>query len=217
MKIPPLCKSYGSRKVLDLPELELREGRICALIGPNGCGKSTLGRLLSGIELPDSGASPLPGIKVGYMPQRSFPFRMSVEKNLALSGAGKASQRAMLHALGLEPLAKCSAKGLSGGECARMALGRILLGSYQLLILDEPCAAMDMESTLAAEKAIAAHCRDSGCALLLITHSLQQARRLAHDALYLDGGKLVEQGEAALLLSRPQKEQTKRFLDFYGL
>jgi ABC-type phosphate transport system ATPase subunit len=118
--------------------------------------------------------------------------------------------------LGIDALAGQSAKKLSGGETARMALCRILMKRYELLILDEPTAAMDMESTLAAEGLIRKSCTETGCAVLLITHSIGQARRLSDQLLFLQVGKLIEQGETAQLLTAPQCEETKRFLEFFG-
>ena len=98
-----------------------------------------------------------------------------------------------------------------------MALSRLLMKDYELLILDEPAAAMDMESTLSAEKLIRETCKETGCAVLLITHSISQARRIADRVLVLHQGKLVEQGATEAVLSAPSKEETRRFLDFYGL
>jgi ABC-type glutathione transport system ATPase component len=119
-------------------------------------------------------------------------------------------------ALGIEALAKQSAKKLSGGETARMALCRILMRRYELLILDEPTTAMDMESTLAAEKLILETCREQGCALVLITHSVSQARRVADRVIVLHQGELIEQGDCARVLNEPGEEQTRHFLEFYG-
>lgn len=98
-----------------------------------------------------------------------------------------------------------------------LALCRLLMGRYRLLILDEPTAAMDMESTLAAEQLIRGVSREQGCAVLLITHSVQQARRIADRALFLHRGKLAEQGPAERLLYVPKEEETRRFLEFYGV
>lgn len=97
-----------------------------------------------------------------------------------------------------------------------IALCRILMGEHELLILDEPTASMDMASTLEAERLIRAACVERGSTVLLISHSLAQARRLAEYALFLSRGELVEQGEAAQLLRSPCEEETRRFLDFYG-
>ncbi len=216
MKTTAFTKTYSKRVVLDLPELELPEGKITAVIGPNGSGKSTFAKILAGIERADDRRAIFSGVTVGYLPQKSFPFRMSTEKNILQNGNDPARAAALMKALGIEALAGQSAKKLSGGETARMALCRILMGRYDLLILDEPTAAMDMESTLAAEKLIRAVCDGQGCALLLITHSLSQARRLADRVIVLHRGELVEQGPCGRVLNEPEQEQTRRFLDFYG-
>ena len=216
MKTLAFTKSYGKRVVLSLPELELQRGQITAIIGPNGSGKSTLAKVLAGIERADNNRSILSGVTVGYLPQKSFPFRMSTEKNILQNGNDPARARALMKELGIDALAGQSAKKLSGGETARMALCRILMKRYELLILDEPTAAMDMESTLAAEGLIRKSCTETGCAVLLITHSIGQARRLSDQLLFLQGGKLIEQGQTAQLLSAPQCDETKRFLEFYG-
>ena len=216
MKTSAFTKSYTGREVLSLPELALPQGQITAVIGPNGSGKSTLAKILAGIERADEKRPILHGVFVGYLPQKSFPFRMSTEKNILQNGNDPARARALMKELGIDALAGQSAKKLSGGETARMALCRILMKPYELLILDEPTAAMDMESTLAAEGLIRRYCTETGCAVLLITHSIGQARRASDQLLFLQGGKLIEQGRTARLLSAPQREETKRFLEFYG-
>lgn len=216
MKTTAFTKTYAERVVLSLPELELPRGQITAIIGPNGSGKSTLAKILAGIERADEKRPILSGVSVGYLPQKSFPFRMSTEKNILQNGNDPVRARALMKELGIDSLAGQSAKKLSGGETARMALCRILMKRYELLILDEPTAAMDMESTLAAEGLIQKYCAETGCAVLLITHSIGQARRLSDRLFFLQGGKLIEQGQTSQLLSAPQCEETKRFLEFYG-
>lgn len=216
MKTTAFTKTYAERVVLSLPELELPRGQITAIIGPNGSGKSTLAKILAGIEHADDKRPILYNVSVGYLPQKSFPFRMSTEKNILQNGNDHARARALMKELGIDSLAGQSAKKLSGGETARMALCRILMKRYELLILDEPTAAMDMESTLAAEGLIQKYCAETGCDVLLITHSIGQARRLSDQLLFLQGGKLIEQGQTSRLLSAPQCEETKRFLEFYG-
>ena len=217
MKTTAFTKSYGKRVVLSLPELDLPRGEITAIIGPNGSGKSTLAKVLAGIERTDNNRSILLGVSVGYLPQKSFPFRMSTEKNILQNGNDPARARALMKELGIDALAGQSAKKLSGGETARMALCRILMKRYELLILDEPTAAMDMESTLAAEGLIRKSCTETGCAVLLITHSISQARRIADRVIVLHQGRLIEQGESVQVLSKPKQEKTKSFLEFYGL
>lgn len=217
MKTAAFTKSYGGRTVLTLPELTLPPGEITAVIGANGSGKSTLARVLAGIEPPDGKQAVLSGVVVGYLPQKPFAFRMSTEKNILLGGDDAAYAAALMGALGLDGLARQSAKRLSGGETAKMALCRSLMGRCELLILDEPTAAMDMESTLAAEALIRDACEDRQSAILLITHSIRQARRLAQRVLVLHRGTLIEQGPCPQVLDAPAQAQTKRFLDYYGV
>ena len=217
MKTTAFTKTYNKRVVLNLPELELPKGQITAVIGPNGSGKSTFAKILAGIEYADDKRPLLAGSSVGYLPQKSFPFRMSTEKNILQNGNDRARAAELMKALDIGGLAGQSAKKLSGGETARMALARLLMGQYDLLILDEPTSAMDMESTLASERLIADYCHKTGCAVLLITHSIQQARRMARQVAFLHQGKLIEQGETDLVLSKPSQAETKQFLDFYGI
>lgn len=216
MKIPAFTKSYHGRCVLQMPDTELPDGRITAVLGANGSGKSTLARVLAGIEPPD-GKRALPGCRrIGYMPQKSYAFRMSTQRNVLLNADDPARAGQLLFALGLDALRRHPAKKLSGGETAKMALARLLAGQYELLILDEPTAAMDMESTLAAEKLIRLYSAEHGCTVLLITHSIQQARRIADHLLVFHEAELIEQGAAGRVLNAPEQAQTKRFLEFFG-
>lgn len=217
MKTTAFTKTYNKRVVLSLPELEFEAGWITAIVGPNGSGKSTFAKILAGIERPDEKREIISGVSVGYLAQKSFPFRMSTEKNILQNGNNPVRAHELMKMLGIDALAKQSAKKLSGGETARMALCRILMRRYDLLILDEPTTAMDMESTLAAEKLMQETCREQGCALVLITHSISQARRIADRVIVLRQGELIEQGDSAQVLSEPKQEQTKRFLEFYGV
>ena len=86
MKTIACTRTYNRRLVLDLPELELPEGQITAVIGPNGSGKSTFAKILAGIERADGRKPVLSGVSVGYLPQKSFPFRMSTERTSCSTG-----------------------------------------------------------------------------------------------------------------------------------
>ena len=165
----PFTKSYGGATVLTMPSVELKPGTVTAVIGANGSGKSTLAKVLAGLEPADKKTRAELEARVGYLPQKSFAFRMSLRRNIALNGADAKRAAQLTEALGLSSLLKRSAKRLSGGETAKMALARLLMADYDVLILDEPTAAMDMESTLAAEQLITGACAETGCAVLLIT------------------------------------------------
>ncbi len=215
MKIKAITKSYGGRTVLSLPELELEKGRVYAVIGANGSGKSSFAKVLSGVIKTDEGISPLAeGVKLRYMPQKSYAFRMKVQSNLSVGGRDDERAAVLLGRLGLSHLVKSSAKKLSGGESSKMALARVLMQPCELLILDEPTASLDMPSTLEAERLIAEYAEENKCTVLLITHSIRQAQRLSHEILFLSGGKLIERGSTAELLARPSMEETKAFLEF---
>ena len=217
MKLASCSKTYGRRTVLRCPALDFAPGRICALAGPNGSGKSTYARLAAGVLTPDGGGrvADETGV-IRYMPQKSFPFRMSVEDNIRLFGGDEQRAEELMKALGLGGLRRQRARSLSGGETARMSLARVLMQPCDLLILDEPTAAMDMESAIAAEKLVDDYRKECGCAVLLVTHDLSQARRMADDALFFYRGELWERGAAETVLYRPEKEETRRFLEFYG-
>lgn len=216
MKTTPFTKTYGGVTVLTMPSFELQPGTVTAVIGANGSGKSTLAKVLAGIEPADKKTRAKLGARVGYLPQKSFAFRMRVQRNLRLNGTDEARMTHLTEALALTPLLKRGAKRLSGGETQKMALARLLMTDYDVLILDEPTAAMDMESTLAAEGLIREACGKTGCAVLLVTHSLAQAERLADRVLFLRKGQLLEQGDAKAVLTSPKEAETKAFLEFYG-
>lgn len=217
MILPPISKTYQGKKVLDFPGCELESGTITAVIGANGSGKTTLAKVLAGIEKSDLKKPVLKDCTIGYMPQKSIAFRMSTEKNILQNGMDRERAVSLMDSLNLTGLAKSPAHKLSGGETAKMALARLLIRNYDLLILDEPSASMDMESTLAAEQLIREYCFREQSAVLVITHSLKQAQRLAGQVLFLHQGKLIESGPADKILSSPDSEETRKFLDFYGL
>ena len=209
-------KTYDHRPVLRMPEMVWEPGKIYAVIGANGSGKSTLAKILAGILKPDQNRSPISGARIGYLPQKPYAFRMSTEKNLYLNGTDCKRAEQLLTVLGLESLRKKQAHRLSGGETAKLALARLLMRDYALLILDEPTAAMDMESTLVSENLIRNYQDETQCAVIIITHNLQQARRIADRILYLEMGELVEAGEKTEFLQNPKRTETKRFLQFFG-
>ena len=217
MKIEPFSKTYDGRTVLDFPGMELQSGKIYAIIGANGSGKSTFAKILAGILSADKRGKRTDGGSIGYMPQKNYAFRMSTRANVLLNGKDQKRADALMDAIQIRHLASKRADKLSGGETARMALARLMMGSYDLVILDEPTAAMDMETTLLSEKLIEDYVHQTGCALILVTHSLQQARRIADEVLYFHKGKLLEAGPKTQVLEAPVREETKKFLEFYGV
>ena len=217
MKILPFSKTYEGRTVLDFPGTELQPGKIYAVIGANGSGKSTFAKILAGVLKADRRGSFLDTPSVGYMPQKNYAFRMGTKANILLNGQDADRADALMDAIQIRHLENKRADRLSGGETARMALVRLMMKRYDVAILDEPTAAMDMETTLLSENLISQYVRETGCALILVTHSLQQARRIADEVWYFHKGKLLESGEKEQVLYEPKTLETRQFLDFYGI
>lgn len=218
MKIEAFSKTYDGQYVLDFPGMELESGKIYAVIGANGSGKSTFAKCLAGIIPTDKKETIFTKkVSVGYMPQKSYAFAMSVEKNIALGGEDQVREAKLMQKLQITHLARKKANRLSGGETARMALARVLMKSFDIVILDEPTVAMDIETSSLSEELIKEYCKETGCALILVTHSLQQAKRIADEVLFFYRGRLLEAGTKEKVLYAPEQDKTKKFLEFYGV
>ena len=212
-------KRYGERTVLDVEKLILEDGRVYAVMGSNGSGKSTLARILAGVSKGEGGiiysaAKP----KTGYMPQKSFAFDMSVTANMLLGHAFgtrfryKTKALTLLDDFLLTRMRRKNAKKLSGGETEKMALARLMMEDYALLVLDEPTAAMDVNATETAEKLLKRYFDRLKPTVVIVTHSPAQAGRIADEIIFLDEGKIAEKGPSEKLLSDPESEKLKRFL-----
>ncbi len=228
-RLEQVRQEYGGRVVLDVGCLEIARGETLAVIGPSGAGKSTLLRLLQFLELPSSGSVWFEGNRVEAPPplalrrrvttvfQRPIVLSRSVRANLAygLRVRGRHEDRKeiedLLDALGLAPLAQAHARGLSGGEIQRLAVGRALAFDPDVLLLDEPTANLDPRNVRLVEDLIRQrHAR--GATIVVATHQIFQARRLADRiALVLDG-QIVEVGPTSELLDRPRDPRTRAFV-----
>ena len=217
MKTVPFTKTYPDGFTLRAGAIELVSGRICCVLGANGCGKSTLGRCLAGMLKTDGNGSPWKEpIPVGYLPQRPYPFKMSTEHNILLSEKDRDKATRLMRLLQIGHLSRQRGDRLSGGECARMCLARILMKPFPLLILDEPSASMDMEAIRLTEQAVRGYRDETGAAVLFITHDIRQAERIADEVIFMDGGRILEHCGAGTFFRSPGTETGKRFLEFYG-
>ncbi|QGM21220.1 ATP-binding cassette domain-containing protein [Spiribacter sp. 2438] len=199
------------------------------IVGPNGAGKSLLLRLCHGLLAPSTGrvragtlGSPEQVVvrrRQALVFQRPIMLRRSVLANvrypLQVQGLGRRQSRqralAALERVGLVELAGRSARVLSGGEQQRLALARAWVLRPEVLFLDEPTSALDPATTQAVEAAIRQF-DEHGTRIVMVTHNLGQARRLGDDCLFLAGGRLVERGPAASLLTHPSTPEAVRFL-----
>ena len=180
------------KTVLDDISLTLTAGQIMTLIGPNGCGKSTLIRVLLGLEQADSGTVSLsPRLRIGYMPQRlSLDQRMplTVSGFLQLArGAKAAGISRWLQRLNISALAEQSVHNLSGGEWQRVLLARALLNQPDLLVLDEPVQGVDVQGQMELYQLIPQLRDELGCAVLMVSHDLHLVMAATDEVLCLNG------------------------------
>lgn len=217
-----VVQQFGGRVVLEIPVLHFVPGRRYGLIGENGSGKTTLIRILAGTSKPASGTiEGLNGKEVGYLPQSPYAFSFSVLANVALALDGHADAKEIaknaLIAVGMESLMDARGDRLSGGEAQRMALARVLVREYDVLLLDEPTSSTDVRSMDLIELTLKEYVQKTQCTLIFSTHSPAQALRLGDEVLYLEKGKLVEQGDAEALFKSPKDERTRAFLRHWSL
>jgi len=194
-------------------------------MGPNGSGKTSLIRLAAGLVAPTAGritwggrAEPF-GRRIGMLFSRPMMLRRSAAANVnyALAAAGTARRdrtervRELLQAVGLEALADRPARRLSGGEQQRLALARALARDPEILFLDEPTANLDPASAKAVED-IMANATRSNVKIVMATHDVGQARRLAGEIVLLARGRVVEHRSAQEFLNAPQTPEAQAFL-----
>jgi tungstate transport system ATP-binding protein len=208
----------GDVTILDRISLTLVPGAPTVLLGPNGSGKSTLLRAAMGLIAPTSGritwgGRAAPGERLAMVFQRPVMLRRTAAANIAYAlGARDATRISeLLEQVGLAALADRPARKLSGGEQQRLALARALARNPEVLFLDEPTASLDPAATKSVEDII----RDvaaSGVKILMATHDIGQARRLAGNIVFLVRGRLVEHAEATAFFNATQTVEAAAFL-----
>ncbi|KQO46988.1 MULTISPECIES: amino acid ABC transporter ATP-binding protein [Frigoribacterium] len=235
-----LHKAFGANEVLRGIDLEVRRGRVVAIIGPSGSGKTTVLRSLNSLEVPDGGVVTLSdgrsidfGAKVGKRDLLALRDRSSmvfqhfnlfphltvlqnvVEGPVRVQGRdpkeARAEAEALLARVGLAEKADAYPSELSGGQQQRVGIVRALALRPELLLFDEPTSALDPElvgDVLTVVKELA----DEGWTMIVVTHELEFARRVADELLFMDAGVVVERGRPADVLSRPREARTQQFL-----
>ena len=222
IELVEVTKFYKERMVLNVPYLSFDEGKRYALIGVNGCGKTTLLRIMAGAITPDSGqVLNIPIEETGYMPQSPYAFGFSVLENVNI--ASKNSDNAepavlnAIEAVGIQELSQARGNKLSGGETQRMAFARMIVLPRKLLLLDEPTSAADIRGIDQIEKALLDYAKSTRCTVIFSTHSPAQALRLANEVVFLDEGCVVEKGLADDVLRSPKIDCTKFFLQHWKI
>jgi ABC-type polar amino acid transport system ATPase subunit len=235
VRLEQVTKSFGDLVVLDGIDLTVDQGDVLVVIGPSGSGKSTLLRCVNLLEPIDSGRIFLEGqeitakrVDVSGVRQRIgivfqqfnlFPHLRTID-NVTLAARrvkrisrGKAEKRAheLLARVGLEEKARQFPHQLSGGQQQRVAIARALMMDPHVMLFDEVTSALDPElvgEVLVVMRDLA----QSGMTMLVVTHEMQFARDVGDQLIFMDEGRIVEQGKPRGVLDRPKEERTQRFL-----
>jgi phosphate transport system ATP-binding protein len=242
MRVEDLGVAYGAKQAVRDVSLEVRAGEVLALIGPSGCGKTTLLRTLNRLTELTPGAvrsgrlllddEDVDGLEVTQLRRRVSmvfqqpnPFPMSVFDNVAYALREQASRRprkADLRAPVEEALRRAGlwdevaenldhpALRLSGGQQQRLCIARALAVKPEVLLLDEPCSALDPRSTAVIEELIVQLA--SELAIVIVTHNLQQAYRVADRVAFMYLGELVELGSAEQVFGAPRAQRTRDYV-----
>ncbi|MCS0635716.1 ABC transporter ATP-binding protein [Streptomyces sp. LP05-1] len=205
VRVRGLTRSFGGRPVIDGLDLTLRPGEFTALLGQSGCGKSTLLRVLAGLDREIEGTVLVPRRRaVAFQAPRLMPWKR-VWRNVLLGLDGRPGRPVAERALaevGLGHRSGAWPKTLSGGEAQRASLARALVREPDLLLLDEPFGALDALTRLRAQRLVAEVWQRRGCAVLLVTHDVDEALLLADRALVMRDGVIAY--ETPVALDRPR-------------
>jgi len=217
----------AGRRILDGIDIDIAGRGTLVLMGPNGAGKSLLARVLAGLVRPTSGRVSWGGVapdraraaKIGFVFQRPVLLRRSALANvtyaLTVTGVPRPERQkralAALTRARIAHLAETPARVLSGGEQQLLSIARALATEPEILILDEPTSNLDPAATMAIETLIG-EVRSTGVGVVLITHDLGQARRLAEEVAFLHRGRLVERTPREQFLLQPRSPQAQAFM-----
>jgi len=232
VELHDVTRVYGKREALAGVSCRFLPGRVNVLLGPNGCGKTTLLRLAAFLEAPDvgkvvfsDGDLPVaPGValmrRMTLVSQTPVLFNTTVFRNmeygLQLRGGKEREIKSRvfdaLELVGMGNFAGARAASLSGGEAQRVAIARAYALRPELLLLDEPSSNLDPEGGSVFEDVLRKLNEEQGTTVVIVTHNLFQARRLAHAAFFMYGGKMVEWGDATGFFNSPESALTSKFI-----
>jgi polar amino acid transport system ATP-binding protein len=236
-----LVKSHGSTKILRGVNLSVARGEVAAIIGPSGSGKSTFLRCLNGLEPFESGCVTIDGLRcegagrsrnwpslhrqlclrVGMVFQsfNLFPHRTAIQNvmeapihvlGLSRSAAEERARR-LLDRVGLSDRVHALPRQLSGGQQQRVAIARAMAMQPQAILFDEPTSSLDPRMT-AEVLAVIGDLAGDGLTMIVVTHAMQFARRVAHTVHVFDEGRVIESGPPVQIFDNPRHESTRKLL-----
>lgn len=225
LRLSKVCVIRRGKTLIGPIDLEIGAGGLTIIMGPNGAGKTTLLRLMHGMERVSKGRvhwavdDRVARKQQGFVFQSPVMMRRTALDNVAypLIVHGTSKDRARAHAhrwlerVGLSDAAMRKASVLSGGERQKLALARALIRRPQILFLDEPCANLDGGATRVIED-ILIKARDTGTRIVMATHNIGQARRLASDVLFIHRGQIHETTSADTFFDQPETPEARAFL-----
>lgn len=232
-----LTKKFGSLTVFENLNVKVKKGEVLVIIGPSGSGKSTFLRCLNHLETPDSGEVLVEGEKLNIKNKKHmreiiekmgmvfqnfnlFPH-MTVQQNVAEAPVTVKKENRevvlkradkLLNKVGLADKKDYYPSKLSGGQKQRVAIARALAMEPDIMLFDEPTSALDPElvgEVLNVMKELA----DEGMTMVVVTHEMGFAKEVADRVIFMDGGKIVEEGIPEQMFSNPKEERTKMFLN----
>ncbi len=236
IRVENLWKSYGEKKVLQGIFFEAEKGKISCIIGPNGSGKTTLLKILNLLETPDKGEVYYNNIcltelndngkrfyikKMAMVFQQPVLYNSNVFDNVAIGLRIRGLRKNevtdqvndILKTLGLYEYRDKHAYTLSGGEAQRVCLARALVLKPEILLLDEPTSNLDPSNTQIIENVIKEYCREEGPIVILTTHNMFEAKKLAEKVSLLYNGKIIEEGDVKNFFERPKSDITLKFVN----
>ena len=236
VRLEQVVKSFGDNRVLDGIDLTVDQGEVMVVIGPSGSGKSTLLRCVNLLEPIDSGRIFLEGeeitakgVNVSAIRQRIgivfqqfnlFPHLRAIDnvtlaarrvKHMSRATAEKRAHE-LLSRVGLDEKAGQHPHQLSGGQQQRVAIARALMMDPHVMLFDEVTSALDPELVGEVLVVVRDLAQEMGMTMLVVTHEMQFAREVGDRLVFMDEGRIVEEGRPADVLDRPKEERTRRFL-----
>ena len=231
VKLSGVSKAYGANIAVHPLDLEIRNGDFLAILGPSGCGKTTLLNLIAGFLFPDTGTVTIADVDVTRLgPERRptnivvqgyglFPH-MTVFQNIAYGLHIRKTPHAeiatrvkeMVELVHLEGFEQRSVTQLSGGQAQRVALARALIMRPQVLLLDEPLAALDLQLRRTMQEELRRIHQSIGGTFVFVTHDQEEAMRLANRIAVMKGGRLIQEGSAEEIYERPRTHFVSTFI-----